>query len=205
MQPTKKNDVFANRNVSYNHILAYTDVHSDLVQQCLHGDRVAQSKLYRSFARAMYNVCVRMTGSVPDAEDVLQNAFVDVFGKLHQFRRESSVGAWIKRIVVNHCIDFVRHRRPIFDALDESHHNYTTESDEEATNERALTESVAAVCQAIQLLPDGYRMVLSLYLLEGYDHEEIGQILGVSEQTSKSQYHRGRLRLRELLLKKNIS
>jgi RNA polymerase sigma factor (sigma-70 family) len=175
--------------------LDYGGTHREIVERCKKGERQAQFELYRLYSQAMYNVCLRMLRSEADAEDVLQNAFIDVFSHLGTFRFESSIGAWIKRIVVNNCINFLKKRRL---ALTELNENLAGKADEvDEPTEYPL--SADAVRNAIQLLPDGYRVVFSLYLLEGYDHQEIGEILGISEATSKSQYSRARKKLKEIL------
>ncbi|MEM9992283.1 MAG: sigma-70 family RNA polymerase sigma factor, partial [Bacteroidota bacterium] len=164
-------------------------------EDCKRGNRQAQFELYRLYSRAMYNVCLRMLKNETDAEDILQNAFVDVFTKLHTFRYQSAVGAWIKRIVVNNCINFLKKRRIYFDELDERHGNILSE--ERVENISDL--NISSIKQAVKALPDGYRIVLSLYMFEGYDHGEIADILDISEATSKSQYSRAKKKLRMLL------
>ena len=171
------------------------DQHYDIVEACKRGDRKAQFELYKLYSRAMYNICVRMLGSAENAEDALQNSFVDVFTKLDTFRFESTIGAWIKRIVINNCINALKKRRLEFSELTDNA-QMPTEADPSVL-EGFL--NVPAIQKAIQKLPDGYRTVFNLYALEGYDHEEIGQILSISEATSKSQYSRAKARLREVL------
>jgi RNA polymerase sigma factor (sigma-70 family) len=173
------------------------DTHRDIVEACQQGRRQAQFELYRLYAKPMYNVCLRMVRDELDAEDVLQNAFADVFTKIASFRFESSVGAWIKRVVINACINFLKRRRLPLETFEEWH-NSLIENEEETDFENKGLE-VDKVKKAIQDLPDGYRVVFSLYALEGYDHQEIAEVLGVSEATSKSQYSRARRRLKELL------
>ncbi len=177
----------------------FSPAEQQLVRQCLAGHRGAQERLYRQYADAMYNICHRMTAHAGEAEDVLQDAFVEVFRNLDRFRGESTLGAWIKRIVINHCINAMKRRRIEFAELRE-HHAEVPEP--EQTDEAELALSVARVREAILELPDGYRQVLTLYLLEGYDHGEIASILGIGEAGSKSQYSRARARLREIMKSK---
>jgi RNA polymerase sigma-70 factor (ECF subfamily) len=129
-----------------------------------------------------------------DAEDLLQSVFIEVFTKLDSFRYESSIGAWIKRITINKCINFLKSRRLAFQEL-------TAQSDRAAEEDPPveMPYSVERIKKAINELPDGYRVVFSLYAVEGYDHEEIAQILGVTEATSKSQYSRAKAKLRDTL------
>lgn len=171
-----------------------TQTHRDLIERCREGHREAQFELYRLYSRAMYNTALRMVRHPHDAEDVLQSIFIEVFSKLESFRYESSIGAWIKRITINKCINFLKSRRLTFTEL--------TAGIDKADNEEQGPEpvySVDKINRAIAELPDGYRVVFSLYALEGYDHEEIGQILGVTEATSKSQYSRAKSKLRDML------
>ena len=171
-----------------------TQTHRDLIERCRAGDRAAQFELYKLYARAMYNTALRMVRHPHDAEDVLQSIFIEVFSKLESFRYESSIGAWIKRITINKSINFLKSRRLVFTEL-------TVNTDRAEMTEGAAEPvfSVEKINRAIAELPDGYRVVFSLYAMEGYDHEEIGQILGVSEATSKSQYSRAKSKLREML------
>ncbi len=144
----------------------------------------------------MFNICLRMVKNDLDAEDLLQNSFIDVFTKLHSFRYQSSIGAWIKRIVINNCINFLKKRRLQIDEWDDK---IPERLERESNDHQEVALSVEKVNRALLELPDGYRVVFSLYLMEGYDHKEIAQILGVSEATSKSQYSRAKAKLRQLL------
>ena len=149
----------------------------------------------------MYNVCIRMVKSDLDAEDLLQNSSVDVFTKLDTFRYQSSIGAWIKRIVINNCINFLKKRRLYMEELQDHHVGVAEEEDDGPS----FGLSVQEVQFALDQLPDGYRVVFSLYLLEGYDHKEISDILNISEATSKSQYSRAKRKLKEILLSKSLN
>ena len=172
-------------------------VHYDIVEACLHGDRNAQFKLYNLYARAMYNTCLRMVNNADTAQDVLQNAFCDVFQNLESFRFESSVGTWIKRIVINNCLNHIKKRKLYFQELNETA-NQVVDVDE--TEDSSFTAyNVERVRKAVGILPEGYRVVLTLYAFEGYDHEEIASILGITESTSKSQYLRAKNKLKTLL------
>lgn len=135
-----------------------------------------------------------------DAEDLLQNSFVDVFSNLDSFRYQSSVGAWIKRIVVNNCINFLKKRKLLLEELDDK---LTNVVEEVHIPDSGL--SVELVNRAVQHLPDGYRVVFSLYMFEGYDHKEIASILKISEATSKSQFSRAKRKLKELIESKSYA
>jgi len=165
-------------------------------------DKQAQYRLYQLYSRAMYNICFRMLGNESDAEDVLQNAFIDVFTKLHHFRFESAIGAWIKRIVVNNCINFLKKRRLEIVPLEDREVAVSGS----ASNLNESTDpllNVETIKQAIPLLPEGYRVIFNMYLLEGYDHVEISEILGISVSTSKSQLNRAKAILRKIILEQH--
>ena len=167
-----------------------------LIEACLTGKRLAQSALYERYSKAMYQICLRMMVVPEEAEDILQEAFVDVFSHLQSYRYESTLGAWIKRIVVNRCINRLKSRR--LQLVELSNQELPATPFVEVDFEDQLLK-VNRIKSAMKSLPDGYRTVLSLYLFEGYDHQEIGEILGISEETSKSQYSRARGRLKEMI------
>ncbi len=168
------------------------------------GERSAQYQLYRLYSKAMFNVCLRMLDREEEAEDVLQDAFLDAFTHLHQFRQQSTFGAWLKQIVVNKAISQLRSRRVKWvelESLQNVENEYEIEDDcHHETDSAELT--VDRIKQALQLLPGGYRVVLSLYLFEGYDHEEISGLLGISESTSRTQYMRAKQKLVEVIKNK---
>ena len=150
----------------------------------------------------MYNICCRMMNNSQEAEDMLQEAFTECFLRLDTFRYESSFGAWLKRIVINKCINELKRKKADLVFSDEMHKWDSTQEDEfKNLDETRL--SVHKIQQAIEKLPDGYRVVFSLYMLEGYDHAEISDILGVSESTSKSQYMRAKNRIKQIILQMN--
>ncbi len=164
-----------------------------IIDGCIAGKREAQYQLYKKYSKSMYNICVRMINDANEAEDILQNAFVDVFTKLKMFRYDSTPGAWIKRIVINNCINHLRSKKMNLMFSD----NMPEVPDD--GNEDMVEFNVALIKNAINLLPDGYRSIFCLYTMEGYDHSEISEILDISESTSKSQYSRARARLYEIL------
>ncbi len=147
----------------------------------------------------MYNVGYRIVNDEDEAKDVLQEAFISAFGNLENYRGEAAFGAWLKRIVVNKAINLVRKRR--FDRLPENAgFDVVDVVDESSVDElEGFPFTVEKVRRAMAQLPEGYRVVMSLYLLEGYDHAEIGKILGITESTSKSQFNRSKKKLKEIL------
>lgn len=145
----------------------------------------------------MFNVCVRILNNIEEAEDVLQEAFLNAFLKLNSYRGDATFGAWLKRIMVNYSINYLKKNRRDIVEVDERTMEMVDVSHEDTTLPDGMT--IDRVREAIQLLPDGYRIVFSLYLLEGYDHQEIAQILNISESASKSQYSRAKKKLRQIL------
>lgn len=172
------------------------NIHEDLIARCKAGDRDAYYKLYKLYSRSMYNVCYRITGRQEDAEDALQEAFISAFKNLGSYRADATFGAWLKRIVVNKSINVLKKRKHEW-MPDEEEWDIAEATPAEDLYKEELT--VDRVKKAIEELPDGYRSVLSLYLLEGYDHQEIAGIMGISESTSKSQLNRAKGKLREKL------
>jgi RNA polymerase sigma factor (sigma-70 family) len=173
----------------------YSPKHQQLIEACKRGDQKSQFELYRLYHAAMYNTTLRIVGDPDDAEDVMQEAFLKAFLKLRSYRGQVSFGAWLKRIVVNKSLDFLRLKRDriSIDEVDEA------EIREEEPEVIDVAYEADAIRRAIFTLPEGYRIVLSLILLEGYDHEEVSMILGISNATSRTQYHRAKKKLIELL------
>lgn len=175
----------------------YYDIHQPVVERCRLGDRKAQYELYKLYSKAMLNVAYRITNNQAEAEDVLQEAFLSAFRHIHTYKGDATFGSWLKRIVVHQALAVVRKRKVRFDEIGQR--DYA--DDDSGEDDEAIDWEVGRVRRAIAQLPDGYRVVLSLYLLEGYDHQEIAEILGISESTSKSQYSRARQRLVQLMAK----
>lgn len=168
----------------------------NLIIRCREGDRQAYHQLYKLYSRAMYNVGYRIVNDADEAKDVLQEAFISAFNSLETYRGDAAFGAWLKRIVVNKAINLVRRRR--FEKMPELA-GFDVKEEETVDELEGFPFTVEKVKRAIQQLPDGYRVVLSMYLLEGYDHAEIGEILGITESTSKSQFNRSKKKLKEIL------
>ena len=173
--------------------------HQQLLEACRRGDRKAQFEIYKRYHGAMYNTALRIVGDPDDAEDVMQEAFLKAFTKIKTYRGEVSFGAWLKKIIIHKALDFLRSKR---DHLSLEEVGEVEEMEEEA-GIRDFRLEVETIKSAISSLPDGYRIVLSLILLEGYDHEEVSAILRISNATSRTQYHRAKKKLMELL--KNIN
>jgi len=173
------------------------------VVECKQGSKKACYELYRLYSKAMLNVAFRIVGNIGEAEDVLQEAFLDAFNKVKDFRQDTTFGLWLKQIVVNRSINLLRKRRLELVELEGDHLENIPE--EENEDEDDIQYQVAMVKEGMNQLPDGYRVVLSLYLLEGYDHEEISQILNISENTSRTQFLRAKRKLMEILKRKGTA
>ncbi|TCO26716.1 RNA polymerase sigma-70 factor (ECF subfamily) [Pedobacter psychrotolerans] len=161
----------------------------------MQGSRAAQFDLYKLYAKAMYNVALRILNYEEEAEDVLQESFLDAFTRIVDFRQETTFGLWLKQIVINKSINYLRKRKMEFVSTDE----VSEVPDEVSFDDYDTRLQAEEVRKAITELPDGYRVVLSLYLLEGYDHEEISHILKISENTSRTQYMRAKKKLKSIL------
>lgn len=175
----------------------------DIIEKCKQNNRKAQLQLYNQYCDGMYIVAKRFLKDAADAEDVVQEAFIKAFTKLHQYKAEVTFGAWLKRIVVNKSIDFLKSNKQQWVDLDEVHLKVIdTENDDKWLVDDAIT--IDDVKDAINKLPEKYEYVVMLYLIEGYDHQEISEILNISEVASRTQLSRGKVKLQELLtLKKN--
>jgi RNA polymerase sigma-70 factor (ECF subfamily) len=159
-----------------------------LVKDCMKGNRVAQRQLYDHFADSMLGVCYRYTKSMADAEDVLQEGFVKVFLHLDQYKSEGELGGWIRRIMVNTAINFLKKSSLYQSDLMFSENGLHPVSGDDPE----MSLSVKELAELIRQLPPGYQAIFNLHGVEGYSHVEIGKILGINEGTSRSQYARAR-------------
>ncbi len=174
----------------------YINIHQPLIDKCLQNDRKAQFRIYKLYYKSMYNTSLRIVNLTDEAEDIMQEAFLTAFDKIGSYKNEVSFGVWLKRIVVNRSLDYLRKRKVEFEEARSDLPVYEEESDDE-------TEYTAEeVKMAITRLSDNYRTILSLILLEGYDHEEVSEILGISNVTSRTQFCRAKQHLRDILIEK---
>jgi RNA polymerase sigma factor (sigma-70 family) len=172
-------------------------IRDELVEGGKRGEAHCFQQLYQKYSKAMYNTSLRIVNNTADAEDVLQESFLDAFRSLHDFHYRSTFGAWLKKIVINKSINILRKKR--HDLVDMESTDLPETTAEEPVNEEEMQYRVDEVKKMITRLPDGYRTVLSLYLLEGYDHEEISQILHISHNTVRTQYVRAKQKLLTLI------
>ncbi|MEZ4793844.1 MAG: RNA polymerase sigma factor [Gelidibacter sp.] len=170
---------------------------TDIIEKCKQNDRMAQLQLYNQYCDGMYVVANRFVRDSMEAEDIVQEAFIKAFAKLHQYKAEVTFGAWLKRIVINKSIDLLKSRKNHLQDLEEVHLKVADESDDEWLVEDNIT--IGHVKQAMEQLPEKYKYVVMLYLIEGYDHQEIAEILDISEIASRTQLSRGKIKLQELL------
>jgi RNA polymerase sigma-70 factor (ECF subfamily) len=166
---------------------------SQLVQECLKGKRDSQRRLYELYAPKMLGVCYRYASSRDEAEDFLQEAFITIFRKLNQWKGEGELGAWIRRIVVNTCLNGIKAQHRLSEYLSETASEDIPDVIADNGNENA-----GELMELVRQLPLGYRTVFNLYAIEGYSHEEIGKILNIQTVTSRSQF----LKARKLLMQK---
>ena len=157
--------------------------------------------LYERYSKAMYNTALRITNNRADAEDILQESFIDAFIQIRSFKNKSTFGAWLKQIVVFKSIALLKKKRLSFTNLEKETEHLPGDNPADETEIEFTVESIK---KAMSQLPDGYRAVLSLYLLEGYDHEEIADIMQISQSTVRTQYKRGKQKLLQLLKKEDV-
>ena len=173
----------------------------ELAERCRAGDADAFEELYRQHSRRLFGLVFRMTGSAEDAEDLLQEVFLQVHRKLAGFRGESTLGTWLYRLAMNHCLDHLRGRQAKMsratDSLDRE------EAAEPIAPDPIVPTAISRMDleRAIATLPDGCKAAFLLHDVEGFEHGEVAAILGVSEGTSKSQVHKARMKLRVILSK----
>ena len=169
---------------------------SDLIKGCLAGNRRMQEELYLRFSPRMYAVCLRYAGNAEEAEDILQEGFVKIFKKLDSFRSEGSFEGWVRRIFVNTSIEHFRRKRYLMPVTEKEENTiegkYTSVLDELAEKD---------ILALVQELSPGYRTVFNMYVVEGYTHKEIADMLGISEGTSKSQLSRAKVILQDMVKK----
>jgi len=172
------------------------DISREIIDRSKKGNRQAQYQLYKMYSRAMFNICYRMMNDRSDAEDMLQESFTEAFRRLDSFRHESTFGAWLKMIVINRCINEIKRKKAQLEFFDDMS---PFEDEEDLTEDQETGLSPDLIKKAMEELPKGSRMIFSLYLLEGYDHQEISEILNISESNSKTQYMRAKQRIKEIL------
>jgi RNA polymerase sigma factor (sigma-70 family) len=171
-----------------------------LIKECVKGNPKAQRMLFDKFAPKMMTVCLRYVKDTFEAEDVLQEGFIKLFNKISEYKMEGSLEGWVRRIMVNTALDSIRKNKKF--QLD----SVIDDIEFKLTDSISATDELQAedLMKIIQKMPDGYRMVFNMFAIEGYSHKEIGEMLGISENTSKSQFSRAKSYLKTLLEKLEI-
>lgn len=179
----------------------FTMTDEQLLQGCIERNVNAQKQLYDRFAKKMMGVCLRYAGSREEAQDLMQDGFIKVFERMISFKGTGSLEGWIKRIMVNTALDNFRKNK---------HNRMNVEIDNQESlfkSDEGIHDNLSAkeLLKLIHQLPNGYRTVFNLYAIEGYSHKEIGEMLGITESTSKSQYSRARVQLQKVLQEEKIA
>jgi len=174
---------------------SYKNIHQHYIDACRNGDSKAQFEIYKLYYKAMYNTSLRIVGDEQEAEDIMQESFFKAFDKISTYKNEVSFGAWLRRIVVNTSIDALKKKRITLIPIEEAY-GIDTESADEA---EFTVETIELFKSAIEKLPEGYKLVLNLHLIEELDHDEIASKLGIAASTSRSQLARAKQKLIEII------
>lgn len=174
---------------------------ADLIKACISGNPLAQKQLYEKYSRKMMGVCLRYAGDYDEAKDILQDGFIKLFEKLNTFSGTGSFEGWMRRIFVNTSLDYFRKNKQEKQMLDIDDVGFFLSVKELITDEIAAED----LMKMLQRIPAGYRTVFNLFAIEGYSHKEIGEMLGITESTSKSQYSRAREFLKNILEKQGLN
>lgn len=166
-----------------------------LVKQCLENNRNAQQELFEKYSRKMMSLCIRYAGNEDDAKDILQEGFIKVFTRLQDYSGSGSLSGWIKSIMVNTALNFIKKSVYITEMVEMEEGHAVSGS---GVSESRLGEQ--ELLGMIRSLPDGFRTIFNLFAIEGYSHKEIAHLMGISENTSKTQYLRARARLQKMIV-----
>lgn len=175
----------------------YKNIHQELIDACRNGSTKAQFEIYKLYYKAMYNTSLRLMNDSMEAEDIMQDAFLRAFKNIHTYKEEVSFGAWLKKIVINRSLDVLKKRKLDLEPIDEGRMGIADENVGEDIEDQA--QKVAEVKQTIAQLPENYRILITLHLIEGYDHEEISEILGMTNAAVRTGFSRARKKLQEML------
>lgn len=172
-----------------------SDSEEKLIRGCQKGEASAQREIYNKYSRKMMGVCLRYVNSHFEAEDILISGFMRVFEKIGQYKHEGSFEGWLRRVMVNEALGYIRKNKSIYMEVEIEKADYQSDYHTEASHHLEAEE----LLQLVQQLPTGYKTVFNLYAIEGYSHKEIAEMLGISENTSKSQLSRARALLQQQL------
>ncbi len=171
------------------------NIQEDLIRRCRENDREAQFELYRQNYKQMYNTSLRIVNNTAEAEDIMQDSFLDAFRKIDAYTGEGNFGGWLRRIVVNNSLDAIKRKKSSV-SIDDTPMDFETEDDNYT---ETVEYKVEEIKKAVTLLPEDHRVIVSLFLFEGYDHEEISQILGISYNASRTRFSRAKQKLLTIL------
>ncbi len=171
-----------------------------LIEDCINNSSVAQRELYNRFSGILFGICYRYASCRQDAEDMLQEGFIKIFTKISSFENKGNFEGWMKRVMVHTCINYLKKNKR-FDSIISIEEVFHLEIKEESIASKLLGKQVM---ECLRLLPIGYRTVINLYAIEGYNHKEIGDMLEIGESTSRSQYIRGKNVMESILVKKQV-
>lgn len=172
----------------------YIDIHQDLIQSCRKNNQAAQLNIYKLYYKAMFNTSLRIVNNTADAEDIMQESFLEAFRKISSYKSEGSFGSWLKRIVINKSLDFIKKKQSRI-SLGQKILEMEEVRNEDENEHNAIDLQMEEVKSAMQKIPENYRIILSLFLMEGYDHQEIAQILNIPYNNTRTRYSRARQRL----------
>ncbi len=175
------------------------DIHSNLIKKCKKGNPKAQFELYKLYYQAMYNTSYRIVNNTAEAEDIMQEAFLSAFDNIKSYSGKSSFGAWLKKIVVNKSLDALKKQKINFEALDEKVKKIPSQENAASNAASYTKKDIEGIKKAMMQLPDGYRIIFSMYMLEGFDHEEISKILKISKSASRSQLTRAKQKIKKII------
>ena len=168
----------------------------ELIKACIENNQRAQKILFDNYSPRLLGICLRYASGKDEANDMLQDGFIKIFAKMHTFSGEGSFGGWAHRAMVNTCLDHIRKNKKFLRDVELETVEYDIHEDENALSQIRTKELLALIHE----LPEGYRMVFNMFAIEGYGHKEIGEMLQISENTSKSQYRKARLWLQKAII-----
>ena len=180
---------------------AYINIHQDVIDACKAGDRNAQFRIYKLYYKAMYNTSLRIVNDTMEAEDIMQESFLQAFRRIDSYTGEGSFGSWLKRIVTNKSLDAIRKRKNIISIENE---NLEFPDIAEESREEEIELQVAGVKEAIAELPEEYRIIITLFLLERYSHEEISEMLNITNNLSRTRLVRAKQKILKILKEKKL-
>lgn len=175
------------------------DIDFKLIESCKNNERFAQERIYELYAKALFNTCCRIVDNEADAEDLMQESFIEAFRKIDTYRGEGEFAGWLKRIAINNSINFLRKRKRLV-SLDEGYVEIPDNQPEDESISENIFCRIEEIRDALSRLNHHYKIILSLHLLEGYDHEEIASILGTTYGNVRTRYSRAKQKLLAIIM-----